>query len=1055
MQSQVTKISRVVRLFGKRVLFVLFVGIWGGADSWLYAQEETAGNVPQKVPSANRTVYIDDEGIIRWQDDQEEVTLFGVNYCLPSGYPYRALGYVKADPKQAVESDMAHLARLGLDGMRLSFWGDWENSDQEGNLVDNEHLDLLDYVIAQASKRGIYVLLTPITLYSPVWPQPEETNTCQGFPRFYPKRELGINPQAIRVQQRYLSGILNHVNRYTGLAYKDEPAIVFFEPVNEPHHHPDKNPVDYINALMEAIRNAGYTRPVFFNVSQDMSIAPAVRDSRADGASFGWYPSGLMNGVSLECNFLPRVDSYRPMFDPALKGRPKVVYEFDAADVAGSYMYPAMARTYRSAGVQFAAMFSYDPLVLASKNLEYQTHCLNLVYTPGKAVSLMIAAEAFRRLPRFQSYGRYPEGTRFGPVRVSYREDLSELITDREFFYSNSTQSLPPNPGKLERVVGCGSSPVVHYGGTGAYFLEKLAPGAWRLEVYPDVVWIHDPFGRPSRGRQAAHLIRRERKMKLSLPDPGPEFSLTAIDKGNSYQGRSSTGEFSVVPGVYLLKKEGIVFDRSSASAFGNLGLDEYVVPAPQKNPVSVRHCPPRQIAEGRGFVVAAQVASDEEPAEVTLSYRSEESGPFQQLSMKKTAAYQYTAEIPSDQIRTGILDYAVSVRLNQETLTFPARTRGRPAQGLAVDAEPIAVYEAASAPAGVDLKQWFTRDASAAVAKNDDNHSVLRVSTSGFEPNGSVSVDLALASKKWPQEPLPFEKERYEEVVLVLKGRRLIPQTRQVQMTLTDQYKMVETRLVSLEPDQECRVHLKDFCIANLRSVRFTIGAWLYPGSEDLSHGFEVEQIALQPSPVLWRVPVVSAKSPFVLFDAAADSDRLIFPNSEHRVRFTKSMVPGSSPGAAALRVEVPAFEPSPHDVSFRLMYDRRIQPRRVDLGGFHVLCLRARAAVKETTCLELDLIRKDGSVWGTAVPLTTAWQEIEIPLSGFRPAVATWLPRSYPTVGFDYWDQGNKAAGGLLDLKDLEALQVSFGSRMFPDFTDARHAFEIEEIGLDTKAD
>jgi hypothetical protein len=952
------------------------------------------------------------------------------------------------DLKRAVEADMAHLARLGLDGIRLSFWGDWENSDREGNLIDNEHLDLLDYVIARASQRGIYLLLTPITLYSPVWPLSEETNTCQGFSRFYPKNELGINPQAIRVQQNYLAGILNHVNRYTGLAYKDDPAIVLFEPVNEPHHHPDKNPVEYINALVETIHSTGYKRPIVFNVSQNMAIAPAVRDSLADGASFGWYPSGLVNGFTLECNFLPRVDSYRPMLDPALKGKSKVVYEFDGADIAGSYLYPAMARTYRNAGVQFAAMFSYDPLVLASGNLEYQTHCLNLVYTPGKAISLMIAAEAFRRLPRLQSYGRYPESTRFGPVRVSYPENLSELVTDREFFYSNHTQTPPPSPNRLERIAGCGNSPVVNYEGTGAYFLEKLAPGAWRLEVYPDAVWTDDPFGRPSRGRQAACLFRRERRMKISLPDPGTEFTLTAIDKGNSYKTRASAGEFTVVPGVYLLMKEGSVFDRNSLP-------EEYIIPPAGNNSVSVRHIPPRQIVEGRAFGVEAQVASDKEPGEVILGYRTGHEKPFSQIPMKKTAAYQYAAEIPSDQIRAGMVDYAVSVRLNQETLTFPAQMEGLPAQGQRMESEPVVVYDAESAPAAMDLKHWFTRDASARIVKNDNNHSVLRVSTGGFESNGSVSVELALAQKDSPARSPLFEKERYEDVAFILKAKPLIPETTQVQMILTDKYGMKETRLLSLNPNRDCQIILKESCIANLVSVRFTIGAWLYPGWEGLSHGFEIRQIALRPSPSLWRVPVVSPKSPFVLFDAAADADRLIFPNSEHRVRFTKSIVSGSAPGMAALRVEVPTFKPSPQDVSFRLIYGHPIEARRADLGAFNVVRLRARAGAKETTCIELDLIQRNGSVYGTSISLTADWQTIEIPLKDFRPSVAAWLPRSYPTIGFDYWDQGDKADSRPLDLTDLEAMQISFGARMFPEFTDTRHAVEIEEIELDIQSE
>lgn len=44
---------------------------------------------------------------------------------------------------------------MGRDAVRFSFWGDWENSDKDGNLIANDHLDVMDYAIAEAKKRGI------------------------------------------------------------------------------------------------------------------------------------------------------------------------------------------------------------------------------------------------------------------------------------------------------------------------------------------------------------------------------------------------------------------------------------------------------------------------------------------------------------------------------------------------------------------------------------------------------------------------------------------------------------------------------------------------------------------------------------------------------------------------------------------------------------------------------------------------------------------------------------------------------------------------------------
>ncbi len=63
-----------------------------------------------------------------------------------------------------------------------------------------------------------------------------------------------------------------------------------------------------------------------------------------------------------------------------------------------------------------------------------------------------------------------------------------------EFYYSNTTTSQPKNINKLRHIAGVGSSPIIKYQGTGAYFLDKQSEGVWRLEVMPDAIHILDPL---------------------------------------------------------------------------------------------------------------------------------------------------------------------------------------------------------------------------------------------------------------------------------------------------------------------------------------------------------------------------------------------------------------------------------------------------------------------------------------------------------------------------------------------------------------------------------
>ena len=109
-----------------------------------------------------------------------------------------------------------------------------------------------------------------------------------------------------------------------------------------------------------------------------------------------------------------------------------MVYEFDAADIMESHMYPAMAKSFRGAGFQWATQFAYDPMAIAYGNTEYQTHYLNLAYTPSKAISMLIAGEVFHRVPLRKDYGVYPADSSFDVFLVSYKEALSEMNTEKK-----------------------------------------------------------------------------------------------------------------------------------------------------------------------------------------------------------------------------------------------------------------------------------------------------------------------------------------------------------------------------------------------------------------------------------------------------------------------------------------------------------------------------------------------------------------------------------------------------------------------------------------------
>src|SRR5688500_1102397 len=385
----------------------------------------------QRKQPVKNPVYIDKQGVMRYSSNNQEAALYGVNYTTPFAYAYRAHKALGADLETAIRQDVYHFARLGFDAFRVHVW-DTEISDTAGNLLENDHLRLFDFLLAELKKRNIKTIITPIAFWGNGYPERDEPTP--GFSRKYGRGRVTTNDTAIAAQENYLKQLFKHVNPYTKLTYGDDPDVVAVEINNEPSHSgPKQGVTNYINRLAAAIKSVGWTKPVYYNIAQNPSYADAVSKANIDGVSFQWYPTNLVANQEVKGNFLPNVDRYTIPYDtiPEYRNKSKMVYEFDAADVLQSYMYPAMAKSFRQAGFQWATQFAYDPTAMANVNTEYQTHYLNLLYTPSKAISLLIASKVFHKVPRLKNWGSYPADSSFDVFRVSYKNSLSEMNSAR------------------------------------------------------------------------------------------------------------------------------------------------------------------------------------------------------------------------------------------------------------------------------------------------------------------------------------------------------------------------------------------------------------------------------------------------------------------------------------------------------------------------------------------------------------------------------------------------------------------------------------------------
>ncbi|HEU4719921.1 MAG TPA: hypothetical protein VFS59_01055 [Gemmatimonadaceae bacterium] len=173
-------------------------------------------------------------GFVRVRDghlargDGERLRLWGIHLTDWSR------GSVLLPPKEDAPMWASTLARYGINCVRLHFI----DLDAPRGLIaagsdsrsfDPQQLDRLDFLVAELKKRGIY-----IDLNLNVGRSYRSGDSVPDFDRIrWAKGMTLYDPRLIALQKEYARKILTHVNPYTGVAYRDEPAIAIVEILNE------------------------------------------------------------------------------------------------------------------------------------------------------------------------------------------------------------------------------------------------------------------------------------------------------------------------------------------------------------------------------------------------------------------------------------------------------------------------------------------------------------------------------------------------------------------------------------------------------------------------------------------------------------------------------------------------------------------------------------------------------------------------------------------------------------------------------------------------------
>jgi hypothetical protein len=214
---------------------------------------------------------------------------------------------------------------------------------------------------------------------------------------------------------------------------------------------------------------------------------------------------------------------------------------------------------------------------------------------------------------------------------------------------------------------------VVSYDGAGIYFLDRIRPGVWRREVYPDAVPVRDPFEPPHAGKVVTRAISREWPMTVSLPDLGRSFTVQPVVT----EGRAATadgGRFLVRPGVYVLSATGPVALAALPDTIRRIGFTEFYSPPPDTVAPVVQPLAPPELLAGRDAEVRIRIVDSAAPDSATLFLRRRAGDWYRPYRLRPVAPYEYTASVPGSALREGPAEFVVTVFQRGEPMTFPEK---------------------------------------------------------------------------------------------------------------------------------------------------------------------------------------------------------------------------------------------------------------------------------------------------------------------------------------------------------------------------------------------
>jgi len=419
------------------------------------------------------------------------------------------------------------------------------------------------------------------------------------------------------------------------------------------------------------------------------------------------------------------------------------------------------------------------------------------------------------------------------------------------------------------------------------------------------------------------------------------------------------------------------------------------------------------------------------------------DAGQITRVPVPRTGAYRFEGEVPAEAVRGDRLRYAVALQDAEGWQVLPAAQR-LSREGLTqVASRRVGLW----GPRGPEVPALQTSAGAPGKATarlvETDGGPALRVEATEFGPLPDC-VGLRV-----PVEAV--EGVQGGGWALCVEGRSLQPQTHAIEVSIQQANGTAfgcNVPLSSVWEEQEVPLtqlrHMwgttGDMDLTQAAELAVVFGAWLYPSTYSLPHGFEIRRVYLRPM-VTYDLQLMPDEGvlPLVGVPGLAEADARHRPDQP-----AVSIAEGSRPGRRAVRFVGGPFGEEPSCVALRYHLGAKRTPRELEawrrqLAEAREVVLIARGGQPNTTAVEIVLLEEDGTPWGINLPLTTEWRQTRLALGDLK--------------HWSHWKTGARNRGGEGDRLDpgrLDAVNLCFGAWLYGEHRDEAHIVDIELIGL-----